>query len=363
MALELSFIQIMSELKSGTYRPIYYLMGEEPYFIDCISDYIEEHAIPEEERDFNQIVVYSLDTSMQAVLERARSFPMIGERQVIIVKEAQHLAKDVDLLSAYLTMPQPRTVLVFCHKNGVLDKRKKVASDIAAKGILFSSKRLNDEQVLHFVSELSLSKRLNDEQVLHFVSELSLSKGLSIDSKSSSMMVEFIGPDLSRISKEMEKLTVALPCGTNNITPELVERMVGISKDYNIFEFRNAVVQKNIFKVNQIAAYYEKNSKNYSIQMVAAVLFQFFSNLMLAWYAPDKTEKGIAEQLGLKSTWGVKDYITGMKNYNACDVMRIISELRYTDARSKGVNTTGNSVEGLLREMVFSIMHKQPNDI
>lgn len=345
MALELSFIQIMSELKSGTYRPIYYLMGEEPYFIDCISDYIEEHAIPEEERDFNQIEVYSLDTSMQAVLERARSFPMIGERQVIIVKEAQHLAKDVDLLSAYLTMPQPRTVLVFCHKNGVLDKRKKVASDIAAKGILFSSKRLNDEQVLHFVSELSLSK------------------GLSIDSKSSSMMVEFIGPDLSRISKEMEKLTVALPCGTNNITPELVERMVGISKDYNIFEFRNAVVQKNIFKVNQIAAYYEKNSKNYSIQMVAAVLFQFFSNLMLAWYAPDKTEKGIAEQLGLKSTWGVKDYITGMKNYNACDVMRIISELRYTDARSKGVNTTGNSVEGLLREMVFSIMHKQPNDI
>ncbi|MBO4500093.1 MAG: DNA polymerase III subunit delta [Bacteroidaceae bacterium] len=345
MALELSFIQIMSELKSGTYRPIYYLMGEEPYFIDCISDYIEEHAIPEEERDFNQIEVYSLDTSMQAVLERARSFPMIGERQVIIVKEAQHLAKDVELLSAYLTMPQPRTVLVFCHKNGVLDKRKKVASDIAAKGILFSSKRLNDEQVLHFVSELSLSK------------------GLSIDSKSSSMMVEFIGPDLSRISKEMEKLTVALPCGTNNITPELVERMVGISKDYNIFEFRNAVVQKNIFKVNQIAVYYEKNSKNYSIQMVAAVLFQFFSNLMLAWYAPDKTEKGIAEQLGLKSTWGVKDYITGMKNYNACDVMRIISELRYTDARSKGVNTTGNSVEGLLREMVFSIMHKQPNDI
>lgn len=345
MAAELSYIQIMSELKSGTYRPIYYLMGDEPYFIDRISDYIEGHAIPEEERDFNQIVVYALDISMQTVLERARSYPMMGERQVIIVKEAQHLAKDTELLSAYLTMPQPSTVLVFCHKNGTLDKRKNVASEIAAKGILFTSKQLKDEQVLHFVSELASAK------------------GLAIDSKSCSMMVEFVGSDLSRISQEVEKLAAALPTGIGSITPELIERLVGISKDYNVFEFRDAIVRKNIFKANQIAAYYEKNQKNYPIQMVSAVLFQYFANLMLAWYAPVKTEQGIADQLGLRSTWGVKEYLTGMKNYSAYDVMRIISELRYTDARSKGVDTTNNTTEGLLREMVFSILHKQPNDI
>lgn len=339
MAGEVSFNQIMSDLNKGKYSPLYYLMGEEPYFIDRISDYIENNAIPEDERDFNQMVVYGLDTTMQNVLERARSYPMMGERQVIIVKEAQHISKDAELLRAYLTMLQQQTVLVFCHKNGTLDKYRKVESEIAQAGVLFKSKKISDNQLSSFVND--------------YVS----SKNLSIDAKGCSMIVEFVGSDLSRIAGEIDKLAVALPEGTQNITPELIERLVGISKDYNVFEFRNAIINKNIFKSNQIALYYEKNSKNYPIQMVSAVLFQYFSNLMLAYYAPSRTEQGIAEQLGLKSTWGVKDYITGMKNYTAFDVMRIISEIRYADARSKGVDSTSNTTDGLLRELVFKILH------
>ena len=330
----------MSELKKGIYRPVYFLMGDEPYFIDRISDYIEENAIPEDQRDFNQMVVYGLDTTMQSVLERARSFPMMGERQLIVVKEAQHLDRDSDLLAAYLAMPQPKTVLVFCHKNGTLDKRKKVVADISRVGVLYTSKKVRDDQVASFVSE--------------YVS----GKGLSIDPKGCSMMVEFVGPELTRMAGELDKLAVALPAGTSVITPELIERIVGVSKDYNVFEFRDAIISKNILKSNKIALYYEKNQKNYPIQMVSAVLFQYFANLMLAWYSPDKSEQGIAAQLGLKSTWGVRDYITGMKNYSAFDVLHIISELRYTDARSKGVESTGNTSDGLLRELVFKILHQ-----
>lgn len=340
MAAELTFNQVMSELKKGIYHPVYFLMGDEPYFIDRISDYIEENAIPEDQRDFNQMVVYGLDTTMQSVLERARSFPMMGERQLIVVKEAQHLDRDSDLLAAYLAMPQPKTVLVFCHKNGTLDKRKKVVADISRVGVLYTSKKVRDDQVASFVSE--------------YVS----GKGLSIDPKGCSMMVEFVGPELTRMAGELDKLAVALPAGTSVITPELIERIVGVSKDYNVFEFRDAIISKNILKSNKIALYYEKNQKNYPIQMVSAVLFQYFANLMLAWYSPDKSEQGIAAQLGLKSTWGVRDYITGMKNYSAFDVLHIISELRYTDARSKGVESTGNTSDGLLRELVFKILHQ-----
>ena len=341
MAGEITYSQIMTSLRQGKYAPVYYLMGEEPYFINSISDYIETNAIPEDERDFNQIVMYSLDTTMQNVLERARSYPMMGEKQLIIVKEAQHLSRDLDLLSSYLVKPQPSTILVFCHTNGVIDRRKKVASDIAGTGVLFSSKKYKDDQLGAFVN--------------NYVNE----KGFSITPKGCSMMVESVGTDLCRMTKELDKLTVALPSGTKDITPELIENLIGVSKDYNVFEFRDAIIKKNILKSNQIANYYEKNSKMYPIQMVLAVLFQYFANLMLAWYAPARNEQAIAEQLGLKSTWGIRDYITGMSNYTATDVMRIISELRYTDARSKGVEATGNTVDGLLRELVFKILHKQ----
>lgn len=345
MAGEIKYSEIMSQLKQGQYKPIYYLMGEEPFFIDSIADYIENNALSEEERGFNQLVMYAMDTTVAQVLERARAYPMMGDRQVIIVKEAQTLAKSADfseLLSAYLLKPQQKTVLVFCHKHGTLDKRKKCAAEIARQGILFESKVLKDSDTLLFISNCAKEN------------------GMQIDQKSCSMLLEFIGTDLSQISNQIEKLAASFPIGTDKVvTPELIEKNVGISKDYNVFEFRNALINKDIFKANQIAVYYEKNSKNYPLQMVMAVLFQYFANLMVAYYATEKTEQGIAAQLGMKSTWGVRDYITGMRNYSAFAVLRIIGEIRTTLAKAQGVDSTSNANDGILRELVFKILHSK----
>lgn len=360
MAGELTYSQIMSNLKKGNYSPVYYLMGDESFFIDQISGYMEEHVIPEEERDFNQIVVYGLDTTMQSVLERARAYPMMGEHQLILVKEAQHLYKDspgskedkpgnssapasasFDLLSSYLNRPQEKTILVFCHKNGVLDKRRKVVSELSGKGVLFTSRKIRDDQIGQFIGDYCKAE------------------GYGMDSKACSMLAEYVGADLSRLSKELDKLFVAVSDPKESITPDLIEKIIGISKEYNDFELRNAIIYKDIQKANRIVKYYEDNQKTYPIQKVMPLLFQYFSNLMLAWYAPSRTENGIAEQLGLKSTWGVKDYMEGMKRYSAYNVLNIISEIRYTLARANGVGiSSADANNGLLREFVFKVLHQ-----
>lgn len=339
--------QVLKELEKGNYKPIYYLMGDEPFFIDSISEYIREHALPEEARDFNQIVLYGNETTMNEVIQRARAYPMGADRQVIIVKEAQHLMKKdsesvgsaSEILAAYLQKPQPSTILVFCHKNGSLDRRKKIVAMIEKAGLLFESKKVKDEALPEFIEE--------------FLRE----HGLKMSPKGISMMSEFVGADLSRMNGELEKLVTALPEGVKEITPEFIEERVGVSKDYNIFEFRDALVNKNILKANKIAAYYESNPKTYPIQLVTAAIFPYFSNLMLAFYSPDKTDRGIAEQLDLKSTWGVRDYTTGMRNYTATQTMQIINAIRRYDAKSKGVDATANTGEGLLKELLFIILH------
>lgn len=339
--------KIIANLEKGKYCPIYYLMGDEPFFIDSISDYIREHALPEEARDFNQIVLYGNETSMNEVIQRARAYPMGSDRQVIIVKEAQHLLKKdsesggspSDILNAYLLKPQLSTILVFCHKNGSLDRRKKIVAVIEKCGILFESKKVKVEDLPEFIGEF-----LNEH-------------GLKMSPKSMSMMSEFVGNDLSRMNGELEKLLTALPEGTFEITPEFIEEHVGISKDYNIFEFRDAIINKNVLKANKIAAYYESNPKTYPIQLVTAAIFPYFANLMLAFYSPDKTDRGIADQLDLKSTWGVRDYTTGMRNYTASQTMQIISTIRKYDAKSKGLDATANTGEGLLKELLFLILH------
>ena len=342
-----AYRQIIKELEKGIYRPVYYLMGDEPFFIDSISDYIREHALPEEARDFNQIVIYGNDTTMNEVIQRARAYPMGYDRQVIIVKEAQHLMKKdsesggsaSDILNSYLLQPQPSTVLVFCHKNGSLDRRKKIVAVIEKNGVLFESKKVKDDALPDFIEE--------------FLAE----RGLKMSPKGVSMMCESVGADLSRMNGELEKLVTALPEGATEITPEFIEEHVGVSKDYNIFEFRDAIINKNVLKANKIAAYYESNPKTYPIQLVTAAIFPYFSNLMLAFYAPDKTDRGIADQLDLKSTWGVRDYTTGMRNYTATQTMQIINAIRRYDAKSKGVDATANTGEGLLKELLYLILH------
>lgn len=343
-----AYRQVIKELETGTYRPIYYLMGDEPFFIDSIADFIRDHALPEQDRDFNQIVLYGNETTMNEVIQRARAYPMGAERQVIIVKEAQHLVKKdsdsgtgspSDILSSYLKQPQESTVLVFCHKNGSLDRRKKVVSAIEKAGLLFESKKVKDDALPSFIEE--------------FLSE----RKIRMSAKAVAMMIESVGADLCRMSGELEKLTLALPEGQSEIKPEFIEEHIGISKDFNTFEFRDAIVNKNVEKANLIAAYYESNPKTYPMQLVTATIFPFFANLMLAFYSPDKSDKGISEQLDLKNTWGVRDYIIGMRNYTATQCMHIISTIRKYDAKSKGVDATANTGEGLLRELLFQILH------
>ena len=223
--------------------------------------------------------------------------------------------------------------------NGSLDKRKKIVAVIEKEGVLFESKKVKDDALPMFVEEF-----LDEHKI-------------KMSPKAISMLCESVGADLSRLNGELNKLITALPEGEKEITPEFIEEHIGVSKDFNIFEFKDAIINKNIYKANQIASYYESNPKNYPMQLVTAVIFPYFANLMLAFYAPDKTDKGIADQLDLKSTWGVRDYTTGMRNYTATQTMQIITTIRKYDAKSKGVDATANTGEGLLKELLYIILH------
>ena len=329
---------IMSELKSGTFRPVYYLMGEEGYFTDRITDYVVENALTEVERDFNLTVYYGLDTDIDTIVTAAKRFPMMAERQVIVVKEAQML-KNIDSLLYYLQAPQPTTVLVFAHKNGSIDKRKKVATELERVGVVLDSKKMRDDQLPAFINS--------------YLRE----KGLVADNKSVLMIRESIGADLSRIASEIDKLAIAVPQGSVEITPELVEEHIGISKEYNNFELQNALVNKDILKANKIIQYFARNPKKNPIQMTLALLFGFFSNVMMCYYAPDKSERGVAEFLGLRNTWGVGDYIKAMKNYRAVHVMEILHLIRLADAQSKGAEGAQLPDGEIMRELLYKILH------
>ena len=263
---------------------------------------------------------------------------MMAEHQVIIVKEAQNVKKIEDL-SFYLKQPLMSTILVICHKHGVLDKRKKLVADVEKVGVLFESKKIKDTQLPGFIS--SYLKR----------------KSVDIEPKASEMMAEFVGTDLSRMAGELDKLVITLPQGVTRITPEQIERNIGVSKDYNNYELRSALVARDVLKANKIIKYFEENPKTNPIQMTLSVLFGFFSNLMLAYYAPEKTEQGIANQLSLKQSWQAKEYMAAMRVYSGVKVMQIIGEIRYCDAKSKGVDNSSLSDGDLLRELVYKILH------
>ena len=278
MAKETTYEEIARELKNRIYKPVYYLMGEESYYIDRISEYIAQTVLNENEKEFNQTIVYGADTDIATVINAAKRYPMMSKYQVVIVKEAQNI-KNIEELVYYLQKPLDSTILVLCHKHGTLDRRKKLAAEIEKVGVLFESKKIKDAQLPGFIS--SYLKR----------------RSVEIEPKASEMMAEFVGADLSRMAGELEKLIITLPRGQKRITPEQIERNIGISKDYNNFELRNALVAKDVFKANQIIKYFEENPKTNPLQMTLSVLFNFFSNLMLAYYAPDKSEQGIALSL------------------------------------------------------------------
>ena len=335
---EITYEDILKELRAKQYSPIYYLMGEESYYIDLIADYIEANVLTDVEKEFNLTVMYGADVDIATVINAAKRYPMMSEYQVVIIKEAQAI-RNMEELSYYLQHPLQSTILVICHKHGTIDRRKKLAVSIEKTGILFESKKLKEAQLPAFIT--SYMKR----------------KGVDMEPKATAMMAEFVGTDLSRLSGELEKLIITLPKGQMRVTPLQIEQNIGISKDYNNFELRSALVEKDILKANKIIKYFEENPKNNPIQMTLSLLFGFFSNLMLAYYAPEKTEQGVATFLGLKNPWQAREYLLAMRRFSGVKTMQIIGEIRYTDAKSKGVDNASLSDADLLRELIFKILH------
>ena len=335
---EYTYEGIIRELQAKQYRPVYYLMGDEAFYIDKIADYIIDNVLTDTEKEFNQTILYGADVDAATIINAAKRYPMMSEYQVIVVKEAQAV-HNMEELVFYLQKPLKSTILVLCHKHGSLDKRKKLAAEIEKVGVLYESKKLKEAQLPAFIAA--------------YIKQ----KGFDIDQKATAMLAEFVGTDLSRLVGEMEKLIITSSKNSTKITPEQIEKNIGISKDYNNFELRSALVEKDVLKANKIVKYFEENPKTNPIQMTLSLLFGFYSNLMMAYYAPEKSEQGIAAFLGLKSSWQAREYMAAMRKYSGIKTMQIISEIRTTDAKSKGVENSSLSDGDLLRELVFKILH------
>jgi len=334
----LSYETILRDVKAGNVKPVYYLMGAESYYIDRVSDFIVKTLLRPEERDFNLVTIFGSDATIDAVIDTAKGFPMGAQRLIVLVKEAQHL-KEIDRLEFYLRRPQESTVLIFCHKNGTLDRRKKIAAQIEKAGVLYESVKLRDYQLPNFIN--GYLRR----------------KGVAIDTDAVAMMAQHVGADLNRLAGELDKICIALPQGQKSIDRNFVADNIGISREFNIFELQEALSEKDTRKVMQIANYFDKNQKANPIQVILPALFKYFSNIMLAYYAPGKTEQSIASWLGL-SAWQVgKNVVPAMRHYSGVKVMKILSEIRRTDARSKGVGNPSIPNGDLMRELFYFILH------
>ena len=336
----MTYDSVMRELEARQFKPVYYLMGDEPYYIDKIADWIAENALQPEERDFNQTILFGSDVNAAQIVDAAKRYPMMAERQVIIVKEAQNI-KNTEPLEKYFKQPMASTVLVLCHKNGKIDGRKQgLVKAIREAGVLFESKKLYERELPPFIEKYLLAK------------------GASIDPKSTQLIADSIGADLSRLTSELDKVLLALPENEKRITPQVVEDQIGVSKDFNGFELRNAVVNRNVFKANQILKYFDENPKAGSIYSFLPLLFNYFQNLMLAHYCPQKNNRdALMQWLDMKSSYGLNDYLTGMRNYTAMKVMMIISKMREIDAKSKGLDNPNTPAGELMKELVFFILH------
>lgn len=334
-----SYESIMRDLRARKFLPIYYLMGDESYYIDKIVDFISENVLKPEERDFNQTVMFGSDVTAPQIVDVARRYPMMSDYQVIIVKEAQNI-KNLEALEFYVKNPLKSTILVMCHKNGTLDRRKKITGLIEKVGVLFESKKLKERELPNFIIKYLQGR------------------GASIDPKSTQIIADSIGADLNRLTGELDKLLIALPADDKRVTPTVVEQQIGVSKDFNSFELRDAIVNRNVFKANQIIKYFDENPKAGSIYSFLPMLFNYFQNLMLAYYCPKKgSPEALVSWLDLRNVWATKDYTIGMKNYSGMKVMQIISAIREIDAKSKGINNPNTPPGELMKELIFYILH------
>ncbi|CAM4151062.1 DNA polymerase III subunit delta [Flavobacterium antarcticum] len=329
-------IRIVKDINEKRIKPIYFLMGDEPYYIDKLSDYIEQNVLTEEEKGFNQTVLYGRDVEVEDIISTCKRYPMMSDYQVVIVKEAQDLSRTIDKLEAYVDNPTPTTILVVCYKYKTLDKRKKMVKTIEKTALLFESKKLYDTALPQWLKRVLSGKKLD------------------IEPKASAMLIDFLGNDLSKISNEIDKLAIVLPAGST-ITPEVIEKNIGFSKDFNIFEFQKAIGQKNVLKSYSIAYYFHDNPKDHNVIAVTGILFSFFSKLLQYHGLKDKSPKNTASVLKI-SPYFVGDYEMAAKNYPMRKVSQIVAALRDIDVKSKGVGATLNDKE-LYKTLLFSVFN------
>ena len=332
----MTYEQILSEIHKKNFAPVYFLTGEEPYFIDMISDTIENEALDEAERAFNQIVVYGRDVDVETIANHARSFPMMGDRMVVIVKEAQDV-QHLEDFEKYLETIPATTVLVFAYKYKKFDKRKTLAKKIDKKGVWFESKKLYDSNIPGWIQNYLKAE------------------GYSITPKATQMLADYLGTDLHKVANELKKLVIALP-KNNSISDADVERNIGISKDYNVFELQNAIGSRDVLKANRIVNYFGDNVKENPLLVTAISLYGYFTKLLKLHYATDTSQAALASTLGV-SPFFVRDYQMAARNYSIADCVRCIGVLREFDLKSKGYNVGEVSQKDLYREMVFKILH------
>ncbi|MFY7811412.1 MAG: DNA polymerase III subunit delta [Flavobacterium sp.] len=327
--------QIIAEILKKQYKPIYFLMGEEAFFIDKIIEVIENNILTEDEKGFNFMTLYGRDVSMDEIISHAKRFPLMSDYQLIIVKEAQELSRSIDKIESYLGQMQPTTILVFAFKYKTLDKRKKYTKIISEKGVLFESKKLYDNHVESWI-----------------IQTLKESK-YGIEPKASAMLVEFLGTDLGKVNNELEKLKIILPSGST-ITAHDIEQNIGISKDYNVFELRKAIGERDEIKSYKIIEYFAQNPKDNPMVVITAQIFSFFVQLLQYHGLKDKSSTNVASSLKINPFF-VKDYEKAAKNYPMKKVSYIIDTLKTIDAKSKGLGAQNMSQHDLLKELLIHI--------
>lgn len=333
----MDFVQILQNLKKGIYHPIYLLQGEETYFIDQLSNYIEKNVLSDAEKGFNQSVFYGKDSDAQNIAESALRFPMMASKQVIIVKEAQSLNK-IDMLTSYAEKPLGSTILVLNYKYKNLDSRTKLVKAIKKNGVVFTSKKLYENKVPAWIDNYLKSHKY------------------TITPQAALLLTSYLGTDLSKISNELNKLIIAVK-DSNKITPEHIEKNIGLSKDFNVLELQSALGEKNILKANKIIQYFGANPTLNPVQKTIAGLYFYFSKLFSYHFLKDKSERNVAAELRVHPFF-VREYITAAKKYSPTKLYEIMGILREYDMKSKGFNVSTMIETGdLQKEMIYKILH------
>jgi len=333
---------IIKEIDNKIFHPVYFLMGEEPYYIDYISNYIEKNVLSDSEKEFNQTILYGKDTDLKTIISYAKRYPMMSNHQVIIVKEAQTIDRFESKISDYISYfenPQKTTILVFCYKYKKIDGRKKTAKIIDNNGVLFESKRVYDNKLPDWISG--------------YIKQ----KGYNIEPVATQLLADYIGNNLSKIVNETEKLFISIDKGSK-ITPAIIEENIGISKDYNVFEFQNAIGEKNELKAFRMVYYFVSDPKNNPIIFIISMLYNYFSKLLIYHSLTDKSQQNAASALSV-NPYFVKDYKNAAMKYPASAILRIFSILKEYDLKSKGVGNVSADEGELLKELTYKILNKK----